>query len=51
MMGLRGDRADRLLVGHINVVLGQYDFALKGSVRQGRPRPLRNPDETDDLAA
>lgn len=35
---------------HINV-LGRYEFVLKESVRRGRLRPLRNPDELDDLAA
>jgi TnpA family transposase len=44
------ERLSPLLVDHVNV-LGRYEFALKESVRQGRLRPLRNPDELDDLAA
>jgi hypothetical protein len=38
------------LLDHVNV-LGRYEFALKESVQQARLRPLRNPDELDDLAA
>jgi hypothetical protein len=44
------ERLSPLLLDHINV-LGRYEFALKDSVRQGCLRPLRNPDELDDLAA
>jgi TnpA family transposase len=44
------ERLSPLLLDHINV-LGRYDFALTESVRQGRLRPLRAPDERDDLAA
>jgi hypothetical protein len=44
------ERLSPLLLDHNNV-LGRYEFALKVSVRQGRLRPLRNPDERDDLAA
>lgn len=44
------ERLSPLLLDHINV-LGRYEFALMESVRQGRLRPLRNPDELDDLAA
>jgi TnpA family transposase len=43
-------RLSPLLLDHVNV-LGRYDFALTESVRQGRLRPLRTPDERDDLAA
>jgi Tn3 transposase DDE domain len=38
------------LLDHVNV-LGRYDFALTESIRQGQLRPLRSPDEQDDLAA
>ena len=38
------ERLSSLLVDHVNV-LGQYEFALKESVRQGQLRPLRDPDE------
>jgi TnpA family transposase len=44
------ERLSPLLLDHINV-LGRYDFALTESIRQGRLRPLRTPDERDDLAA
>jgi TnpA family transposase len=44
------ERLSPLLLDHINV-LGRYDFALTESVRQGRLRPLRIPNERDDLAA
>ena len=44
------ERLSPLLLDHVNV-LGRYDFALTESVRQGRLRPLRTPDERDDLAA
>ena len=44
------ERLSPLLLDHVNV-LGRYEFALKESVRQGRLRPLRKPDELDDLAA
>jgi hypothetical protein len=43
-------RLSPLLLDHVNV-LGRYDFALKESIRQGQLRPLREPKETDDLAA
>ena len=38
------ERLSSLLIDHVNV-LGQYEFALKESVRQGQLRPLRDPDE------
>jgi hypothetical protein len=44
------ERLSPLLIDHINV-LGRYEFALKESIRQGQLRPLRKPDELDDLAA
>jgi TnpA family transposase len=44
------ERLSPLLLDHINV-LGRYEFALKESIRQGCLRPLRDPDELDDLAA
>lgn len=44
------ERLSPLLHGHVNV-LGRYEFALKESVRRGHLRPLREPDESDDLAA
>lgn len=44
------ERLSPLLLEHINV-LGRYEFALTESVRQGQLRPLRMPDEPDDLAA
>jgi TnpA family transposase len=44
------ERLSPLLLDHVNV-LGRYDFVLTESVRQGRLRPLRTPDERDDLAA
>jgi hypothetical protein len=31
-------------------VLGRYEFILKKSIRQGKLRPLRDPDEPDELA-
>ena len=43
-------RLSPLLINHVNV-LGRYEFALKESVRQGQLRPLRDPDQGDDLAA
>jgi TnpA family transposase len=43
-------RLSPLLLGHVNV-LGGYDFNLKKSIRQGKLRPLRHPDERDDLVA
>ncbi len=43
-------RLSPLLLDHINV-LGRYEFAFKESIRQGCLRPLRDPDELDDLAA
>ena len=44
------ERLSPLLLDHINV-LGRYEFNLKKSIRQGKLRPLRDPDERDDLAA
>jgi TnpA family transposase len=44
------ERLSPLLLGHINV-LGRYEFVLTKSVRQGRLRPLRDPEDSDDLAA
>lgn len=44
------ERLSPLVLDHVNV-LGRYDFALTESVRQGQLRPLRTPDERDDLAA
>jgi hypothetical protein len=44
------ERLSPLLLDHVNV-LGRYEFALKESVRQGQLRPLRDPDDVDDLAA
>ena len=44
------ERLSPLLLNHVNV-LGRYEFALKESVRQGHLRPLRKPEELDDLAA
>jgi Tn3 transposase DDE domain len=44
------ERFSPLLLDHVNV-LGRYDFALTESVRKGRLRPLRTPDERDDRAA
>jgi TnpA family transposase len=44
------ERLSPLLLDHVNV-LGRYEFALKDSVRQGQLRPLREPNERDDLAA
>ena len=43
-------RLSPLLLGHINV-LGRYEFILKKSIRQGKLRPLRDPNERDDPAA
>jgi hypothetical protein len=44
------ERLSPLLLDHVNV-LGRYEFILKKSIRQGKLRPLRTPDERDDLAA
>lgn len=44
------ERLSPLLLGHINV-LGRYEFILTKAIRQGRLRPLRDPEEPDDLAA
>ncbi|OJW06979.1 MAG: hypothetical protein BGO49_27405 [Planctomycetales bacterium 71-10] len=44
------ERRSPLLLDHIDVMV-RYEFVLKESVRRGRLRPLRNPDESDDLAA
>src|SRR4051794_7780723 len=38
-------------LGHENInFLGRYSFALSDSVARGELRPLRDPEETDDLA-
>jgi hypothetical protein len=44
------ERLSPLLLDHVTV-LGRYEFNLKKSIRQGKLRPLRDPDERDDLAA
>ncbi len=44
------ERLSPLLLDHINV-LGRYEFVLTKSIRQGRLRPLRDPERPDDLAA
>ena len=44
------ERLSPLLINHVNV-LGRYEFALKESVRQGQLRPLRDPEQGNDLAA
>jgi hypothetical protein len=44
------ERLSPLLIDHLNV-RGRHEFALKESVRQGKLRPIRDPDEWDDLAA
>jgi hypothetical protein len=44
------ERLSPLLLDHINV-LGRYEFVLAKSIRQGKLRPLRDPDQPDDLAA
>lgn len=44
------ERLSPLLLDHVNV-LGRYEFNPKKSIRQGKLRLLRNPDEQDDLAA
>jgi TnpA family transposase len=43
-------RLSPLLLDHVNV-LGRYEFTLKESVQKGHLRPLRDPSESDDLAA
>jgi hypothetical protein len=44
------ERLSPLLLDHVNV-LGRYDFVLAKSIRQGKLRPLRDPELSDDLAA
>jgi hypothetical protein len=44
------ERLSLLLLDHINV-LGRCEFTLAKSIRQGRPRPLRDPEQPADLAA
>ena len=44
------ERLSPLLLDHVNV-LGRYEFALKESVQKGQLRPLRDPGDSDDLAA
>jgi len=44
------ERLSPLLIDHVNV-RGRYEFALKESVRQGQLRPLRDPEQGNDLAA
>ena len=44
------ERLSPLLLDHVNV-LGRYEFTLKESVQKGHLRPLRDPSESDDLAA
>ena len=42
------ERLSPLLLDHVNV-LGRYEFVLEKSIRQGKPRPLRDPEQSDDL--
>jgi TnpA family transposase len=44
------ERLSPLLLDHVNV-LGRYEFVLAKSIRQGKLRPLRDPEQPDDLAA
>jgi hypothetical protein len=44
------ERLSPLLLDHVDVP-GRYEFTLKESIRQGKLRPLREPDERDDPAA
>jgi Tn3 transposase DDE domain len=44
------ERLSPLLLDHVNV-LGRYEFTLKESVQKGHLRPLRDPSESEDLAA
>jgi hypothetical protein len=44
------ERLSPLLRDHVNV-LGRYEFVLAKSIRQGKQRPLRDPEQPDDLAA
>jgi hypothetical protein len=44
------ERLSPLLLDHVNV-LGRYEFVLEKSIRQGKLRPLRDPEQPDDLAA
>jgi Tn3 transposase DDE domain len=44
------ERLSPLLLDHVKV-LGRHEFALKESVHKGHLRPLRDPGESDDLAA
>jgi hypothetical protein len=43
-------RPTQLVLDHVNV-LGRYEFVLAKSIRQGKLRPLRGPEQPDDLAA
>jgi TnpA family transposase len=43
------ERLSPLLLDHVNV-LGRYEFVLSKSIRQGKLRPLRDPEQPDDLA-
>jgi hypothetical protein len=44
------ERLSPLQLGHGNL-LGRYEFAMRESIRLGKLRPLREPDEMADLAA
>jgi hypothetical protein len=44
------ERLSPLLLDHVNV-LGRYEFVLAKSIRRGKLRPLRDPEQPDDLAA
>jgi hypothetical protein len=44
------ERLSPLLLDHVSV-LGWCEFVLTKFVREGRLRPLRDPKETEDLAA
>lgn len=44
------ERLSPLLLDHVNV-LGRSEFVLAKSIRQGKLRPLRDPEQPDDLAA
>jgi hypothetical protein len=43
-------RLSPMLLDHANV-LGPYEFVLEKSIRQRKPRPLRDPVNSNDLAA
>jgi hypothetical protein len=43
------ERLSPLLLEHVNV-LGRYAFVLAKSIRQTKLRPLRDPEQPDDLA-